>query len=231
MDPTNAQRQARHRARTAYMATVAPRAVVVRGVMADLVARARGGFSKATDVAAELWPLHHEVPVFHRAASSPATMSASPDLVVNAMGDFIANLGVQYAGPRLLSHPSALQFRFDRFGSVTFPVSIPTSTDLSSFPGEGGVIPVGETSTASGVSLVPSKVKVIRAYNREVFNASTPNIERVITASLNGAVGPMVDSYLLSTNAATATAPMGIRFGVAEYDAREHGERRRGLQN
>jgi hypothetical protein len=136
----------------------------------------------------------------------------APDLVQNAIGDFLANLGPASAGAQLLTH--GLQLRFDKYGGITAPAMTPASTDAG-FVAEGAVIPVRQMLTG-GVTLTPSKLKTISVFNREVFEHTTPNIEKVISATLSESVGLLVDSVMFGTLAATSTQPMGLRYGVAE---------------
>jgi len=67
------------RQRRALLENPAPRAVLAKAVTAALIAKHRG-YGTADDVASEEWPRLHEVPVFLRAASSPATTASAPDL-------------------------------------------------------------------------------------------------------------------------------------------------------
>ena len=77
-------------------------------------------------------------------------MASAPDIVQNAVGDFIANLAPQSAGAALLSH--GMQLTFDRYGGVTVPAFTPNSSDAG-YPGEGGVIPVKQPSLSNSVTV------------------------------------------------------------------------------
>jgi hypothetical protein len=163
---TNAQRQARFRERRAHLQASD---VLLRACTARAIACHRGDFTTADEVAAEAWPLAHEVAVFSRAAFSPTTMASSPDLVQNAVGDFIANIGPASAGAQLLSR--GMQLKFDGYGAITAPAILPASTDVG-FVAEGAPIPVRQM-LFGGFTLVPTKLKTICVFNREVFEHAT----------------------------------------------------------
>jgi hypothetical protein len=208
----NATRQARFRARRSYMQNVQPRDVLLKSATAHAIAAYRGDFTQAADVATELWEPLHEVPTFLRAATSPTTMASAGDLVQNAVGDFLANIGPSSAGAQLLS--SGMQLRFDSYGGITAPAWLPVSTDAG-FLSEGQPIPVRQM-VFGGVTLTPSRLKTIQVYNSEVFEHSTPNVETIIGTSVPESVGLKIDSVMFGTSAATSTQPMGLRYQVSE---------------
>jgi hypothetical protein len=208
----NAERQRRFRQRREYLRSVRPADVLLRNVTAHAIATHRGDFTTADAVAAETWPQFGEVQTLTRAASSPTTMASAGDLVQNAVGDFLANIGPASAGAQLLS--SGMQLKFDNYGGITAPAWLPSSSDAG-FLSEGQPIPVRQM-VFGGVTLTPSRLKTIQVYNSEVFEHATPNVETIISTSVAESVGLKIDSVMFGTAAANGTQPMGLRYQVSE---------------
>jgi hypothetical protein len=206
----NAQKQDRYRKRSAHMANVEPRQILMRYLAAAGTAVSRGMFaSQADQVVEEFWPYCHEVGQFRKAASSPATMATAVDLVANAVVDFVLNNPAS-CGSALLSRGQ--QYRFDRHGGLLVPGMAASASDAA-FIGETTPISVHQ-GALGGVTIVPSKLKTIYVANSELFEHSTPNIEQTITNAVNRIFALKMDSVMFGSTAATSTAPVGLLYGV-----------------
>jgi hypothetical protein len=213
---SDAERQRNFRERQRALANARPTTSLIRAATAACLTAHRGGYHRDSEKIIEAeWPHDRVAPLILRGASAPASMSTSgwaADLVQGTIVDFSLNTGPSTAGFTLLSR--ALQLEFGGKGVLVVPLTTPAANDVT-FLGESGVIPVHQASYDS-IALIPQKFATALAYNREVFEHSTPNIEKIIGASLLQAVGLQLDSILFGTGAATVSQPMGLRSGVAE---------------
>jgi hypothetical protein len=174
------------------------------------------GDERVKDLIARNWPHDKDVELLVRAAVSPNSMTTTTALVETALADFIVSLGPQSAGAQLLAR--GLQLSFDGKGAFIVPGLISDAANTS-FVSEGNPIPVRQFSISGGPTLSPKKFATIAVFLREIFQHSTPNIERLVSAVLTESVGLALSSAVLDTAAADASRPAGLRNGIAATTA------------
>lgn len=174
------------------------------------------GDERTKDLIARNWPHDKDVELLVRAAVSPDSMTTTTALVETALVDFVAALGPQSAGAQLLAR--GLQLKFDGKGAFIVPGIIADAANTS-FVLEGGAIPVRQVVVNSGPTLSPKKFATIAVFQREIFEHSVPNIERLVGAVLSESYGLALSSAVLDTAAADASRPAGLRFGIAATTA------------
>jgi Phage capsid family len=107
-----------------------------------------------------------------------------------------------------------LQLQFDTSQILAVPV-ISAGASGVSFVAEGAPFPVRQDSYDT-VTLTPQKFAAGLCYSRETFEHSTPNIEKVVGATLLAAAGLQLDAILFDASAATTVRPAGLRYQVTE---------------
>ncbi len=190
----------------------------VRAATAIFLNAADQNHSGPAEFLKRLWPDDAVAPIILRSATTPASMTtsgwASP-LAATSVADFLGSLGPIAAGSTLLNR--SLKLIFNGSGAIVVPVVVSAATGAS-FVQEGAPIPVRQHITA-GATLNPRNLKVISAFTRELSQHSTPNVESLVRAIISQDVGLALDAALFGTAAADATAPAGIRNGVAALTA------------
>jgi HK97 family phage prohead protease/HK97 family phage major capsid protein len=151
-----------------------------------------------------------------KSATVPATTTLAGWAAELAAGvgqlDMLEQLAAQSVYPALSARGP--KFTLGRNGSVSIPSRAPTPTIGGSFIAQGAPIPVRQAGFAALV-LGLKKMGVITTATREIVQHSTPAIEGILRQAMQEDTAVAIDNVLLSTTAATAVAPAGIRAGVA----------------
>jgi hypothetical protein len=152
-----------------------------------------------------------------RAAVSPTTMAGTPALA-HVVAAFLDALVPVSAGADLLRRCVALNF--NGAAQITAPaISIP----VADFVGELAPIPVVQSVTSAGPTLVPHKLAVITSLTGEMIRNT--NAETLVRQVLIEATGPAVDKVLFSTAAAGTDRPAGLLNGIAALAPAAPGEK------
>lgn len=151
-----------------------------------------------------------------KSATVPATTTLAGWAAELAAGvgqlDMLEQLAAQSVYPALSARGP--KFTLGTNGSVSIPSRAPTPTVGGSFIAQGAPIPVRQAGFAALV-LGLKKMGVITTATREIVQHSTPAIEGILRQAMQEDTAVAIDNVLLSTTAATAVAPAGIRAGVA----------------
>jgi hypothetical protein len=170
--------------------------------------------SHVGEITRQYWRDDRDTDLLVRAASNPATISGAGwanSLASTALSDFISSMGPASAGSTLLA--SGMQLEFNGATAIMVPGFIAAAGNVG-FVGEAAPIPVRMFSSA-GPTIDPRKFAVITTFTREIFNHSTPSIERLVKAVLTESVGLSLDLALFDATAGDAVRPPGLRNGIA----------------
>jgi hypothetical protein len=152
-----------------------------------------------------------------RAATSPATLAGNPALA-HVVAAFLDALVPVSAGAGLLHRGVGLNF--NGAAQITAPaISIP----VADFVGEGAPIPVVQSVTSAGPTLVPHKLAVITSLSGEMIRDT--NAETLVRQVLIESTGPAIDKVLFSANAAGTDRPAGLLNGIAALTPAGAGEK------
>ncbi|MDQ6437170.1 phage major capsid protein [Mesorhizobium sp. LHD-90] len=117
--------------------------------------------------------------------------------------------------PRLIAAGMEVDLAGETFGRVPFSIRLPAEP-TASWIAEGQPIAVNAADLGSAV-VQPKKVASITAISKEVVQR--PRSEAIVAGLLRADIGDAVDLAVLSSDAATATVPGGIRAGIAALPA------------
>jgi hypothetical protein len=161
------------------------------------------------------WPDDQRAELILRAAQSPTSTADFP--VQTLVGSF-RSLMPGSAAWKLFEHPSAL--RLDLTG--IHKVEIPALAGLPPQPvfiAEGQPAPALEWTFAKAVLGPTRKILVLAAVSGELDQASPETASAIIGRVLSDATNTSVDRIAFDANAADATRPAGLLFGVTPIAA------------
>ncbi len=218
---------------TAFPRSADRSAVSTRADVAFIRAIAATGVAELTDsttarVLAERWPGDGLAPIIAKAARTehketrdglyltrasvvPASTSgvASASLVGLGLTDLAALAGPS-ASSAILSQ--CLQADFGRQGVVMVP-KITIGPGSTSFVLEAAPIPARSFAFDAN-TIVPHKLATLVAFNRELFEHSTPTIELTVRQILAEGISYDLDSYMFDGLAGNATRPGSLIEGI-----------------
>jgi hypothetical protein len=152
-----------------------------------------------------------------RAATSPATLAGTPALA-HVVAAFLDALVPVSAGADLLRRGIGLNFN-GAAQLVAPAISIP----VADFVAELAPIPVVQSVTSGGPTLLPHKLAVITSLTGEMIRNT--NAETLVRQVLIESTGPAVDKVLFSTAAAGTDRPAGLLNGIAALAPAAAGEK------
>jgi hypothetical protein len=168
---------------------------------AKVRAAATGGYDGET--AAAMFPGDKFV---ERAASTPASMSNTPDVLGFAMADSLVGLAPGSAFAGLIDH--GIQVDLAGIAKVYIPKLVVAAADAGNWTAEGVAGPNRAVTFAVGPSIEPRKLIVNTTFTRE--QAEHSNFVSIMSRVLGEASALALDTAIFSNDAASTSKPAGI---------------------
>jgi hypothetical protein len=190
----------------------ARRRTAVTSLARACVAIALGGRQRAADTVTR-WDDASAFAIV-RGSVSPSDTSSASALGRQIMPLFFEALGPQSAAAELFG--DGLQLSFDGAGAISLPALV-ADASKSGFVSEGAPIPVQQLYVENPALLHPKKLAVIVSLTREMAEGS--NAVELFRDVLVRSTALALDVAVFGSNAASAAAPAGLRYGVSALTA------------
>jgi hypothetical protein len=160
-----------------------------------------------SDVLSRSWGGDRTADLILRAATSPASLTNTPDLAQVSVA-FLESLVPVSAGADVLNR--SIGVNLDGIASIKLPTM---TTPTADFVGEAQAFPAVQLVTTAGATVAPRKLGAVVILTSEMIASS--NAEALVRESLLDATAPAIDKALFSTTAGDATRPAGLLNGIA----------------